>query len=331
MSKSAIPVVFGAMTFGEGSRVTDIADCNKILDIFQAYGHNEIDTARVYNFGTSEEYLRKCDWVKRGLVMDTKLFPTINNNRDDPNAVTHKPDSLRKNLLASLDALGVKKVHMWYLHAPDHTTPFEETLAEVDKLHKEGYFDKFALSNFAAWEVAKVCELCIAHNWIRPTVYQGVYNLIHRAVEPELFPCLRAYDIGFYVYNPLAGGFFTGTGPKRIDDTVEQGSRFDSDRQQGKMYRKRYWKDEYFEALDIVRPVAEKHNLTLGEIALRWINHHSQLKKEHGDATIIGASSVKHIEENLKDFEKGPLPADVVEVIDQAWAKVKPICEEYFR
>ena len=56
-----------------------------------------------------------------------------------------------------------------------------------------------------------------------------------------------------------------------------------------------------------IEEVAKKHNLTLAEIALRWISHHSLLKREHGDAILIGASSVKHIEENLVDLEKGPL------------------------
>ena len=45
----------------------------KILDIFQSHGHAEVDTARVYGGGTSEEYLGKLDWKKRGLIMETKL------------------------------------------------------------------------------------------------------------------------------------------------------------------------------------------------------------------------------------------------------------------
>ena len=45
----------------------------------------------------------------------------------------------------------------------------------------------------------------------------------------------------------------------------------------------------------------------MAEVALRWISHHSLLKREFGDAVLIGASSLKHIEQNLTDFEKGPL------------------------
>lgn len=68
-----------------------------------------------------------------------------------------------------------------------------------------------------------------------------------------------------------------------------------------------YWNEAYFHALSLIEAVAQKHNLTLAEVALRWLSHHSQLKKEYGDAVIIGASSKAHIEQNLLDLEKGPL------------------------
>jgi aflatoxin B1 aldehyde reductase len=44
--------------------------------------------------------------------------------------------------------------------------------------------------------------LCKTNGWIQPTVYQGIYNAIHRAVEPELFPCLRKFGIAFFAFNP---------------------------------------------------------------------------------------------------------------------------------
>jgi aflatoxin B1 aldehyde reductase len=76
--------------------------------------------------------------------------------------------------------------------------------------------------------------------------------------------------------------------------------------------------------------VAEKHGLTLAETALRWMTHHSMLGREYPDAILIGASSTKHIEQNLKDLEKGPLPDDVLEALDQAWERVKPLCGKYW-
>ena len=62
-------------------------------------------------------------------------------------------------------------------------------------------------------------------------------------------------------------------------------------------YRGRYWNDAYFNALASIEVVAQKHGLTMAEVALRWVSHHSLLKREHGDAVIIGASSLNHIEQ----------------------------------
>lgn len=55
------------------------------------------------------------------------------------------------------------------------------------------------------------------------------------------------------------------------------------------------------------------------------MSHHSLLGPEFGDNILIGASSKAHLEENLLDLEKGPLPEEVVKVLDEAWALVKPI------
>lgn len=134
--------------------------------------------------------------------------------------------------------------------------------------------------------------------------------------------------MSFYAYNPLAGGFFTGNFKK--DAEVEAGSRFDPQKWQGQMYRKRYWNQTYFDALELVRPVAEAHNLTLAEVALRWMTHHSKLDKAHADAILIGASSTTHLEQNMIDLEKGPLPQDVCEKLDEAANMVKPLSLVYW-
>ena len=107
--------------------------------------------------------------------------------------------------MESLKALKAEKVDMWYLHAPDRSTDYEVTMKAVNELYNEGYFKRFGLSNYMAWEVAQICEICRREGYVMPSVYQGGYNALRRAVEPELFPCLRKYGTAFYGYNPLAG------------------------------------------------------------------------------------------------------------------------------
>jgi aflatoxin B1 aldehyde reductase len=335
--KTVVNVIFGAMTFGkegaEQSRVHTLEDCSAILDIFQAHGHNEVDTARVYGEGSSEEYLGELDWQKRGIVMDTKYYPTggrVQGSDVPEGGWKGTPGHLRENLMKSLKALKADKIDMWYLHGPDRTTAYEVTMKAVNDLYKEGYFKRFAISNYMAWEVAQICEICKANGYVMPSVYQGVYNALHRSVEPELFPCLRKYGMGFYAYNPLCGGYLTSRYQRNQGD-VEEGSRFDASKMQGKMYRMRYWNDAYFDALDILRPVAKKHGLTEAECALRWMTHHSLLKKEHGDGILIGASSTKHIEENLKILDDpNPLPEEVVKALNDGWERVRGISGRYW-
>ncbi|PIL26195.1 transporter [Ganoderma sinense ZZ0214-1] len=324
--KTALNIVMGAMTFGEegkdGVRVSDLKDVSAILDVFQKHGHSEVDTAIVYAHGTSEQYLGKLSWQKRGLIMDTKLYPY-------PGIISHSPEDVRKFIEISLKSLQTDSVHMWYLHGPDRKTPYEDTLRAVNELYKEGKFEKFGISNYMAWEVAEIVGICKRNGWVQPVAYQGLYNAVHRKVEPELFPCLRKFGMAFYEFNPLGGGFFTGR-YRSLEDAGEAGSRFDANTMQGTMYRKRYWNEPYFRALAKIEAVAQKHGLTLAEIALRWISHHSLLKREYGDAVLIGASSVEHIEQNLVDLEKGPLPEEVVKVLDEAWVEVSPYAANYF-
>ncbi|CAK7242004.1 MAG: hypothetical protein STHCBS139747_003478 [Sporothrix thermara] len=331
MAASRLKVVFGAMTLGkagaEQARVHDLADCAAILDVFQKHGHSEIDTARTYGGGSSEEYLGQLDLAKRGIVLDTKLAPG--------GEYSHKPEALKPALLQSLKALGgVAKVDMWYLHAPDRRVPYEDTLREVNALYEAGYFRRFGVSNYAAWEVAQMAEITRRHGWKSIDAYQGVYNALHRAVEPELLPCLRHYGIAFYEYNPLAGGLLTDRytrTPATTAQSVEPGSRFDPARTQGVSYRERYWNDAYFDALDLVRPMAARHGIPTAEAALRWIYNHSQLDAKYGDAVIVGASSAAQLEDNLTSLEKGPLPDEVVQAFDAAWELVKAACKPYFR
>jgi aflatoxin B1 aldehyde reductase len=311
------------------ARIHTSEEAGKVVDIFQQHGHNEIDTARVYGNGSTEVMLAELDWQKRGIIMDTKLYPNAGTvmSKDDP--YTHTPEDVRRGLKTCLKALGAEKIDMFYLHGPDRKHPFEDTLREVNALHKEGLFKRFGISNYMSWEVAKICELCEKNGWIKPTVYQGIYHALQRRIEDELFPCLRHYGISLYAFQPLAGGFLTGR-YKREQASFEPGSRFDPKIMQGALHRGRYWNDSYFDALEIIQPAAEKHGLTVAEVALRWLEHHSLMKKEHGDAIIVGASSTKHLEENLVDLEKGPLPEDVVQALEKAWMTAKAVVPKYW-
>ena len=91
-----------------------------------------------------------------------------------PVEVGLSPSQVRAQFTHSLAALKLDSVDLLYLHAPDHEVPIMDTLAAVNELHKEGKFKRFGLSNFAAWQVAQICQLCEQHGFVKPSVYQGV-------------------------------------------------------------------------------------------------------------------------------------------------------------
>ncbi|XP_019367463.1 PREDICTED: aflatoxin B1 aldehyde reductase member 2 isoform X2 [Gavialis gangeticus] len=247
---------------------------------------------------------------------------------------TLKPASVRSQLETSLERLRRSTVELFYLHAPDHETPVEETLQACNELHKEGKFEELGLSNYAAWEVAEIYTLCRINNWVLPTVYQGMYNATTRQVETELLPCLRHYGIRFYAYNPLAGGLLTGKYKYEDKDTRQPTGRFFGN-DWAQAYRNRYWKKHHFEAIALVeKALKEAYGAdppSLTSAALRWIYNHSQLKGDVGDAVIIGMSNMDQLQQNLTCSEEGPLLPAVVEAFDKAWHLVAHDCPNYFR
>ncbi|CAO1634007.1 unnamed protein product [Parajaminaea phylloscopi] len=332
--KTAVKVVFGTMTFGregaEQARVFKPDDCQKILDVVKAHGHDELDTARMYGAGTSEEMLKQLGAEKQGFKIATKVFPSARMpGLKSPTLYDHTRDGVKKALQDSLTALGTGKVDLYYLHAPDREVSLEETLAAVNEEYELGKFQRFGISNYRADEIKEILAIIEKKQYkFRVDVYQGLYNSITRSAESELIPLLKEHKISYYCYNPLGGGFFTGR-IKSPEDAVEEGSRFDEKRWQGQMYRKRYYREEYWKAIKVVSDAAEQSGLTMAEVALRWMQHHSALDRSRGDAIIVGASSTKHIEQNLADFEKGPLPEAVVKAVDEAWSIVQPNSPPY--
>lgn len=200
----------------------------------------------------------------------------------------------------------------------DRATPFANTLEALDKLHKAGKFVRLGLSNFTAFEVAEIVLTCKYNGWVRPSIYQGMYNCITRSLDAELIPACRRYGLDIVCYNPIAGGLFSGK-IKSKDMTPTEG-RFSDTAKSGKMYRGRYFRDSTFKALQVIEDAVEKEGLSMIETALRWTVHHSKLKVTDGnDGIIIGVSSIEQLQDNLDHLEKGPLPENVVKALDEAW------------
>jgi len=280
-----------------------------------------IDTAYMYpskgSEGITESILGRLITaeMKKRTFLATKVNPWVEGGL--------KPDNVKKQAAECLKGLQTDSVDLLYLHAPDHSVPIEDTMRAMQELYEEGKFKQLGLSNYAAWQVAEICEMSKKNNWVMPTVYQGMYNPLTRQVELELFPCLRHYGISFYAYNPLAGGLLSGKYGK-VSDKPPPGTRFDM----RKMYTNRYWKESYFNAVREIKEEVENYNkennenIDMVSATLRWMVHHSKLDASKGDGIIIGQSKMDHLKKNMSGLKEDKLPEKIVDEFDKTWKKI---------
>lgn len=301
--------------------MTSLDDFKQALDIFQGRGYNELDTARLYIGGQQESFTRQAGWKERGLSIGTKLWPL------PPGS--HEPEALVNAFETSLKDLGTDSVDILYLHAPDRSVPFAKTLAAVDKLHKAGKFSRLGLSNYASFEVAEIVMTCHHHGWVRPTVYQAIYNCLFRTIEDELIPTCRRYGIAVDVYSPTGGGFLLGRVTSKDDDPKE--GRFAAGPFQH-LTRGRYFRDGIIEGARLIREAAEARGASPLEVAMRWLVHHSALRVRDGrDGIVIGFSKLQQLGDNLDYLERGPLDDELLDVLERAWKAAKGDMETYWQ
>jgi len=269
-----------------------------ILTLLGRHGIRELDTARVYNNGQSEQHL--------GTIKDTVEACNLTVATKAPGFVpgSLSYDNIIRACNESLAATKQQKFDLYYFHGPDRQTPLEESCRAMNQLHSEGKFDRFGISNFRADEVHQIVDICRKNSWVSPSVYQGVYNPLLRAMEPALLPVLRGYGIAFYAYSPLGGGFFSR--PIEQLRMPPTGGRMD----QMKVFQTLYVNDISLGLLEELTNTCDKAGVTVREAALRWLMHHSSLGE--ADGIILGASSEAQMEQNLAACEGPALPESVV-------------------
>lgn len=298
--------LMGSSVSKGSSSISTPSQVSSYLNVCKSYNVKELDTARVYNEGKSEELLGQVE-EKNQFLIATKA-PGFS-----PGSLTY--EKIMENCNKSLKALQVDKVDIFYFHGPDNTTPIEEQCRAIGQLYKEGKFDRFGVSNLSDEVVGKMFEYCKREKIVLPSVYQGGYNPIHRKVEVTLLPLLKKYKMQFYAWGPLAGGALA----KDMDEILnpKQGSRY---------HEMPYLKDHFLkegvpEALRKINTKCKENGTTLLEASLRWLKHHSALGQ--GDGIILGASTNEQLEANLKASEGGPLDENLVKAFETLWADIK--------
>ncbi|KAL0487055.1 aflatoxin B1 aldehyde reductase [Acrasis kona] len=309
--------VLGAASIGgSNSGIETEERLNHVLKVLQDNNIDEIDSARIYTKGESEKLLGQVSAHKK-FKISTKV-PSFQPG-------SGKKELILKSFKDSTEALKQDSVDIYYLHAPDRETSFEEQAEAMNEVHKNGGFKRLGLSNYTAEEVEKFYNICKKEGYVLPEVYQGNYNAVTRNNEEALFPLLRKLNISFYAYSPLAGGLFA----KSIDElkNPKEGSRFHPNSGAGPMYRRMYINDTFLNAIEKFQLLCKEEDIKPSQAAFRWLQHHSELKEN--DAIILGASNVAQLEENVADSDGPKLSEKLLKGLSDMWDGVADKAPNY--
>jgi aryl-alcohol dehydrogenase-like predicted oxidoreductase len=294
----------GGMTFGEdwGSMLPGASkeEARKIFDIFVNKGGNFIDTANVYQKGTSEKYIGEFISSEREkFVLATKY--TLTTNPDDPNASGNHRKNLIQSVDASLKRLNTNYIDLLWVHIWDPMTPVEEVMRALDDMVRSGKILYIGISDAPAWVVSYADAIAKLRSWTPFVGIQIMYNLIERSAERELLPMARALDIGVTAWSPLAGGVLSGkyNTQKNADDQ----KRYNANNPMSASFVN----ERNISIATEVQVIAKEINRTPSQIALNWIRQRQHIGKEAGGVIlpIIGARTEAQINDNLGclDFE----------------------------
>ncbi|MFC2007168.1 aldo/keto reductase [Chloroflexota bacterium] len=249
-------------------------------------GVNYIDTADIYDRGTSEEYVGKAIKGKRsGLIIATKFGRPMG---DGPNETGGSRYHILKAVEASLKRLQTDYIDLYQMHQPDTATPVEETLRALDDLVKAGKIRYIGTSNFAAWQLSEARWVSRVNNLHSFVTEQPRYNLVDRKIESELVPYCQANNVGVIPWGPLAGGFLTGK--YRQGKDAPPGTRLaKSTRIYGNIFTDANWGK-----LAKLEAFASERNHTVGDLAIAWL-----LAKPWVSTVIAGARTAEQVSTNV--------------------------------
>lgn len=283
----------GTMTFGGGDDMwgkigqlgQDEADA--LVRVAIDGGINFIDTANVYSNGRSEEItgqaIRNLGLKREEIVVATKAFGEMG---DGPNARGASRYHLIDACKASLKRLQLDHIDLYQIHGFDPATPIEETLRALDTLVQHGHVRYIGISNWAAWQIVKALGESARLGLHRFASLQAYYTIASRDLEREIVPALLSEEVGLMVWSPLAGGFLSGK-YDRADESKTDGRRATFDFPP-------IDKDRGYAIIDVMRPIAEAHGVSVAQIALAWLLHQKAVS-----SVIVGAKRPDQLTDNL--------------------------------
>ncbi|WP_328553697.1 L-glyceraldehyde 3-phosphate reductase [Streptomyces sp. NBC_00358] len=213
----------------------------------------------------------------------------------------------RKYLLSSLDAslqrMGVDHVDIFYSHRFDPDTPLEETMGALASAVQQGKALYVGVSSYTSEQTAEAARILTGMG-VRPLIHQPSYSMLNRwTEEDDLLDTLEAAGMGCISFAPLAQGLLTG----KYLQGVPEGSRAT----QGKSLDPDLLSEDVVRRLNGLNGIAARRGQSLAQLALTWV-----LRDERMTSALIGASSVRQLEENVAALTAPKLTDEELKEID---------------
>ena len=282
-AQAAAPLVLGCMNFGKR---TPKPEALQLIAYAEERSIGLYDTANAYNDGESERILGEAMKGKRErFLVATKVGFGRTAGKPEGLSRSHIRDACDE----SLKRLGTDYVDLYYFHVPDHGTPIEESLEAIAELLAAQKIKRWAVSNYASWQILEMLPVADRLGMPRPSVAQQIYNPLIRQLDIEYFRFSRKYRLHTTIYNPLAGGLLSG---KHLQDrSTVSGSRFDNNA----FYQRRYWSPALFEATEKLARIARAETKTLVQLVYAWA-----FRRPGVDSVLVGPASRAHLDAALE-------------------------------
>ncbi|MDX6668993.1 MAG: L-glyceraldehyde 3-phosphate reductase [Solirubrobacteraceae bacterium] len=213
----------------------------------------------------------------------------------------------RKYLLASLDQslarMGLDYVDIFYAHRFDPDTPLEETMGALDSAVRQGKALYVGISSYSAQRTEEAVRI-LRELGTPLLIHQPSYSMLNRWIEEALLEVLAREGVGCIVFSPLAQGMLTD----KYLDGVPDGSRA----ARGTFLSPEMLTDENLARIRALNEIAVRRGQTLAQLALAWT-----LRDDRVTSTLIGASSVAQLEQNVAALQRLDFSADELDEIDR--------------
>jgi len=264
---------------------------HKALDL----GITCIDTAAIYGMGHSERVVGRAIAGRRdGIVVATKCglrwnlqegaphFDTRMADTGEPVTIYRnlRPDSIKYECEQSLRRLGVDVIDLYQCHWPDPTSNFDDAMSALLELQQQGKIRAIGVSNFTS-------------DMLRQGLKSGViasaqpkYSPLDRDIEADLLPFCVQHSVGVLAYSPLAQGIMTG----KI--TMDREFKGDDCRRNRPWFQPKN-RRRALDMLEKIRPIADGHHNTLGQVAINWVINQNGLT-----SALVGARTPEQVAEH---------------------------------